>query len=55
MQQIIDVYNIILLLQRDNLSCSPEKEMKIEMNTAYHLGVLQRGFQYWHSGIGPKN
>jgi hypothetical protein len=42
----MDVYNIVLLSQRGNLSCSPEKERQIEMNTAYHLGVLQRGFPY---------
>jgi hypothetical protein len=45
MQQFMDVHNIVLLSQRGNLSCSPEKERKIEMNTAYHLGILQRGFQ----------
>jgi hypothetical protein len=45
MQQFMDVYNIVLLSKRGNLSCSPEKERQIEMNTAYHLDVLQRGFQ----------
>jgi hypothetical protein len=45
MQQFMDVHNIVLLSQRDNLSYSPEKERQIEMNTAYHLGILQRGFQ----------
>jgi hypothetical protein len=45
MQQFMDVHNIVLLSQRGNLSCSPEKERQIEMNTAYHLGVFQRGFQ----------
>jgi hypothetical protein len=45
MQQFMDVYNIVLLSKMGNLSCSPEKERQIEMNTAYHLGVLQRGFQ----------
>jgi hypothetical protein len=45
MQQFMDVHNIVLLSQRGNLSCSPEKERQIEMNTAYHLGILQRGFQ----------
>ena len=46
MQQFMDVYNIILLSQRENLSCSPKKERQIEMNMAYHLGILQRGFQF---------
>jgi hypothetical protein len=46
MQQFMDVHNIVLLSQRGNLSCSPEKERQIEMNTAYHLDVLQRGFQF---------
>jgi hypothetical protein len=41
----MDVHNIVLLSQRGNLSCSLEKERQIEMNTAYHLGVLQSGFQ----------
>jgi hypothetical protein len=45
MQQFMDVHNIVLLSQMGNLSCSPEKERQIEMNTAYHLGVFQRGFQ----------
>jgi hypothetical protein len=48
----MDVHKIVLLSQRDNLSCSPEKERQIEMNTAYHLGVLQRGFQ---SGVFDEN
>jgi hypothetical protein len=52
MQQFMDVHNIVLLSQRGNLSCSPEKERKVEMNTAYHLGILQRGFQ---SGIFDEN
>jgi hypothetical protein len=46
MQQFMDMYNIVLLSQRSNLSYSPEKERQIEMNTAYHLGVLQRRFQF---------
>ena len=25
--------------------CSPENETQIEMHTAYHLGILHRGFQ----------
>jgi hypothetical protein len=52
MQQFMDVHNIVLLSQRDNLSCSPKKERQIEMNTAYHLDVLQRGFQ---SGVFDEN
>jgi hypothetical protein len=45
MQQFMDVHNVVLLSQKDNLSCSPAKERQIEMNTAYHLGFLWRGFQ----------
>ena len=41
----MEVHNIVLLSQRGRLSCSPEKEQEIEMHTAHHLGVLQRGFQ----------
>ena len=52
MQQFMDVHNIVLLSQRGNLSCNPEKEKQIEMNSTYHLGILQRGFQ---SGIFDKN
>ena len=48
----MDVHNIVLLSQRGNLSCNPEKERQIEMNSTYHLGILQRGFQ---SGIFDKN
>lgn len=51
-QQFKDVNNIVLLSQRGRLTCSPEKENQIEMNTAYHLGVLQRGFQ---SGVFDEN
>jgi hypothetical protein len=40
MQRFMDAHNIVLLSQRGNLSCSPEKERQIEINTAYHLGVL---------------
>ena len=47
-QQFMDVNSIVLLSQRGRLSCSPEKEMQIEQNMAYHLGTLHRGFQ---SGI----
>jgi hypothetical protein len=39
----MDVHNIMLLSQHGRLTCSVEKQ--IEMGTAYHLGVLQRGFQ----------
>jgi hypothetical protein len=52
MQQFMDVHNILSLSQRGNLSCNLEKERQIEMNTAYHLGVFQRGFQ---SGIFDEN
>ena len=41
----MEVHNIVLLSQRGRLSCSLEKEQEIEMHTAHHLDVLQRGFQ----------
>ena len=44
MNQFMDSHNIVLLSQRGRLTCSPEKELQIEMETAYHLGILQRGF-----------
>jgi hypothetical protein len=44
-QRFMDVHNIVLLSQRGKLSCSPWKELQIEMQAAHHLGVLQRGFQ----------
>ena len=40
----MDSYNIVLLFQCGRLICSPDKELQIEMQTAYHLGVLQRRF-----------
>ena len=43
--QFMVVHNVVLLSQRGHLTCSPEKETQIEMHTAYHLGVLHRGFQ----------
>ena len=44
MNQFMDSHNIVLLSQRGCLTCSPKKELQIEMETAYHLGILQRGF-----------
>jgi hypothetical protein len=41
----MNVHNIVLLSQRGRLTCSLQKELQIEMATAYHLGVLHRGFQ----------
>ena len=38
------VYNIVLLLQINHLTCSPENELQIERNTTYHLGVLKVEF-----------
>ena len=32
-------HNIVLLSQHGRLTCSPEKELQIEMETAYHLGI----------------
>ena len=46
------IHNVVLLTQRGRLTCSPEKETQIEMHTAYHLGVLHRGFQ---NGIFDEN
>jgi hypothetical protein len=48
----MDVHNIILLFQCGKLSCSPGKEIQIEMQATHHLGVLQRDFQ---TGIFDKN
>ena len=39
------IHNIGLLSQCGLLICSLEKEYHIEMTSAYHLGLLQRGFQ----------
>jgi hypothetical protein len=44
-QRFMDVHNIVLLSEHRKLSCSPGKELQIEMQATYHLGVLQRGFQ----------
>ena len=38
------MHNIILLSQTCHLTCSLEKEIQIERNAVYHLGVLKRGF-----------
>ena len=43
-QQFMDSQNVVLLSQRGRLVCSPSKELHIEMQTAYHMGVLHRGF-----------
>ncbi|KAG0620447.1 hypothetical protein M758_4G216500 [Ceratodon purpureus] len=43
-QQFMDSQNIVLLSQRGRLICSPSKELHIEMHTAFHMGVLRRGF-----------
>jgi hypothetical protein len=48
-QRFMDVYNIVLLSQRGKLSCSPEKEIQIEMQATHHL---QRDFQ---TGIFDEN
>ena len=40
MNQFMDSHNIVLLSQQGCLICSPEKELQIEMETAYHLGIL---------------
>ena len=41
----VDAHSIVLLEQRGRLTCNPENEAQIEMNAAYHLGVLHRRFQ----------
>ena len=38
------VHNIVLLSRTSRLTCSPEKEIQIERNMVYHLGVLKRNF-----------
>ena len=38
------VHNIVLLLQRDCLIYNLKKELQIERNIVYHLGVLKRRF-----------
>jgi hypothetical protein len=43
---------IVLLFQCGKLSCSPGKEIQIEMQATHHLDVLQRGFQ---TGIFDEN
>ena len=40
----MDSKNIVLLSQRGCLTCSRDKELQIEMQTAYHLEALYRGF-----------
>ena len=44
-QQFMHIQNIVFLSQTSRLTCSPEKKQEIEMQVAYHLGVLNRGFQ----------
>ena len=44
MNQFMDSHNIMLLSQRKRLTCNLEKELQIEMEIAYHLEVLHRGF-----------
>ena len=52
MHQFMDAHNIVLLSQTGRLTCSTEKETEIERQTAYHLGVMQRGF---HTGLFHKD
>ena len=40
----MDSHNIVLLFQCGRLTCSSNKELEIEMRTAYHLEVLHRDF-----------
>ena len=44
-QQFMHVHSIVLLSQRGRLTYSPEKELRIERATVYHLGLLQRGVE----------
>ena len=41
----MNVYNIVLLSSSNRLTYSVEKELQIEMHIAYHLGILQKGFE----------
>ena len=50
--QFMAIHNVVLLTQRGRLTCSPKKETQIEMHTAYHLGVLHRGFE---NGVFDEN
>ena len=43
-QQFINIYHIVLLIQRDWLTCNPRIELQIKMQIAHHLNVLHRGF-----------
>jgi hypothetical protein len=38
-QRFMDVHNIVLLSHCGKLSCSPGKELQIEMQAAYHLDM----------------
>ena len=40
----MDSQNIVFLSQCSRLTCSPDKELQIEMQTTYHLEVLHKGF-----------
>ena len=37
-------HKIVLLFQRGCLTCNPNKELQIKMQTVYHLELLQRKF-----------
>ena len=43
-QQLMDLQNIVILSQHGRLVSSPSKELQIEMQIAYPMGVLHRGF-----------
>jgi hypothetical protein len=43
-QTFMAMNSIVLRQQIGRLLCSPQKELHIEMMTAFHLGVLKRGF-----------
>ena len=51
-QQFMHIHNIVLLLQRGQLTCSLEKELQIERATAYHLDMVYRSFK---SGVFDDN
>jgi hypothetical protein len=44
MQCFMDANSIVLFRQTGRMVCSSEKELQIEMLTAYHLGELYQGF-----------
>ena len=44
-QTFMAAHDLIIRRQAGNHSVSPEKQLFIEKNVAYHLGTLKRGFE----------